>query len=99
MQRHTRTLFTAAIGATALTLLAGAPSYALDIPTPLSYDMGPFGTWKVVGGVEAALSGWNNAPHTCNGNGFSGNCAAIAGSKNNPATAQFGGGNSTTGDI
>lgn len=60
MQRHTRTLFTAFIGASALTLLAGTPSYALDIPTPLAYDMGPFGTWKVVGGVEAALSGWNN---------------------------------------
>ena len=70
MQRHTRTLFTAFIGASALTLLAGTPSFALDIPTPLAYDMGPFGTWKVVGGVEAALSGWNNAvPKSINGAG------------------------------
>ena len=102
MQRYTRTLFTAFIGASALTLLAGTPSYALDIPTPLSYDMGPFGTWKVGGGVEAALSGWNNAPHTCNGNGLSGNCSSLPGSpkiiKNNPA-APIAGGSSTTGDI
>ena len=61
MQRHTRTLFTAFIGASALTLLAGTPSFALDLPTPLKYDMGPLGEWRVNGGVEAALSGWNNA--------------------------------------
>ena len=97
MQRHTRTLFTAAIGATALTLLAGTPSYALDIPTPLAYDMGPFGTWKVNGGIEAALSGWNNAPHTCNGNGNS--TGACVSDPHKPGGAQFGGGNQTTGDI
>jgi len=103
MQRHTRTLFTAFIGASALTLLAGTPSYALDIPTPLAYDMGPFGTWKVVGGVEAALSGWNNAPHTCNGNGSSGppisSASCTPHSKNDPGSALFGGGSQTTGDI
>ena len=66
MQRHTRTLFTALMGASALTLLAGAPSYALDLPTPLKYDMGPLGEWRVNGGVEAALSGWNNAPSSTN---------------------------------
>jgi len=89
MQRHTRTL-TAFVGATALTLLAGTPSFALDIPTPLKYDMGPFGTWKVVGGVEAALSGWNNAAHTNNGND----------APNDGGTgAQLGGGSSIAGDI
>src|SRR5690348_9427482 len=66
MQRHTRTLFTAFVGATALTLLAGAPSYALDIPTPLKYDMGPFGEWRVGGGIEADVAGWNNAPSSTN---------------------------------
>ena len=100
MQRHTRTLFTALLGASALTLYASMPSYALDLPTPLTYDMGPFGTWKVNGGVEAALSGWNNAPHTCNGNGLSGNCSSLPGthSKNDPAAPLIGG-SSTTGDI
>ena len=83
MQRHTRTLFTAFIGASALTLLAGTPSYALDIPTPLAYDMGPFGTWKVVGGVEAALSGWNNGVQKEAANG----------------TAKPGVGGGTSGDI
>jgi len=39
----------------------GMPSFALDLPTPLKYDMGPLGEWRVNGGVEAALSGWNNA--------------------------------------
>lgn len=60
MQRHTRTLFTAFLGASALTLCASAPSFALDLPTPLKYDMGPLGEWRVNGGIEAALSGWNN---------------------------------------
>lgn len=85
MQRHTRTLFTAFIGASALTLLAGTPSYALDIPTPLKYDMGPLGEWRVGGGIEAALSGWNNAAHTNGGNSAGG--------------AQLGGSSSVTGDI
>lgn len=88
MQRHTRTLFTAFIGASALTLLAGTPSYAIDLPTPLSYDMGPFGTWKVNGGIEAALSGWNNAAHTNNGN-----------STFTSVGAQVGGSSSIDGDI
>ena len=61
MQRHTRTLFTAFLGASALTLCASAPSFALDLPTPLKYDMGPLGEWRVNGGIEAALSGWNNS--------------------------------------
>src|SRR5690348_2351115 len=61
MQRHTRTLFTAFLGASALTLCASAPSFALDLPTPLKYDTGPLGEWRVNGGIEAALSGWNNA--------------------------------------
>jgi len=66
MQRHTRTLFTALLGAGALTLLGTASSFALDLPTPLKYDMGPLGSWTVSGGVEAALSGWNNAPSSTN---------------------------------
>ena len=60
MQRYTRNLLTAALGASALTLIS-APSFALDLPTPYKWDMGPLGNWKVSGGVEAALSGWNNA--------------------------------------
>ena len=89
MQRHTRTLFTALMGASALTLFASAPSFALDLPTPLKYDMGPLGEWRVNGGIEAALSGWNNAPRTTNGNGASGS---------SPASAVIGG-SKTTGDI
>ena len=86
MQRHTRTLFTAFIGASALTLLVGTtPSKALDLPPPFHYDMGPLGDWTVSGGVEAALSGWNNAAHTNGGN--------IAGA------SQAGGSNSLAGDI
>ncbi len=70
MQRHTRTLFTTLLGAGALTLLGTASSFALDLPTPLKYDMGPLGEWRVNGGVEAALSGWNNAvPKSINGAG------------------------------
>jgi hypothetical protein len=61
MQRHRRNLFTALVGASALTLFASAPSFALDLPTPYTYDMGPFGTWKLSGGLEADLSGWSNA--------------------------------------
>ena len=83
MQRHTRTLFTALLGASALTLLGTTSSFALDLPTPLKYDMGPLGEWRVNGGVEAALSGWNNAPS-----------ASIGG---NGAASGSGGG--TTGDI
>ena len=84
MQRHTRTLFTALLGAGALTLLGTASSFALDLPTPLKYDMGPLGSWTVSGGVEAALSGWNNAPHTTNGNGHDGGPASgvIGGTSN-----------------
>jgi len=66
----------------------GTPSFALDLPTPLKYDMGPLGEWDVGGGIEAALSGWNNAPATVNGNGNSANATNPVG---------FGGG--TTGDI
>lgn len=85
MQRNTRNLLAALVSAGALTLCASGPSYALDIPAPLHYDMGPFGDWTVVGGVEAALSGWNNAPHTNGGN--------------TSGSAQFGGGSSLAGDI
>ena len=66
MQRHTRNLFTGLMGATALTLFASAPSFALDLPAPFHYDMGGLGDWTVSGGVEAALSGWNNAPSSTN---------------------------------
>ncbi|HYL33516.1 MAG TPA: hypothetical protein VEU53_10275 [Stellaceae bacterium] len=42
----------------------------MDLPTPLKYDMGPLGEWRVNGGIEAALSGWNNAvPKSIAGNG------------------------------
>lgn len=91
MKTHTRTLITGLLGASALALLAGTPSYALDLPTPLKYDMGPLGEWRVNGGIEAALSGWNNAPHTNNGND--------APTNTNGTGAQLGGGNSITGDI
>jgi len=82
MQRQTRNLFTALVGAGALTLLGSVPSFALDLPTPYKQDMGPLGNWTISGGVEAALSGWNNAPHTTNGNGVVGGpgSAAVGGS-------------------
>ncbi len=83
MKTQTRNLFTAVLGASALTLLGTTSSFALDLPTPLNYDMGPLGQWKVNGGIEAALSGWNNAvPKSIAGNG-----------------AAVGQGGSTTGDI
>ena len=90
MQRHTRTLFTAFLGASALTLCAAAPSHALDLPTPLKYDMGPLGEWRVNGGIEAALSGWNNAIPTANGNAKNGGPGGVG-------AAGTGGG--VTGDI
>ncbi|HEV2264923.1 MAG TPA: hypothetical protein VGR79_10375 [Stellaceae bacterium] len=68
MQRHTRTLLTALLGASALTMLGTTSSSALDLPTPLKYDMGPLGEWRVNGGIEAALSGWNNKTPTTGGN-------------------------------
>ncbi len=79
MQRHTRTLFTAFLGASALTLCAAAPSHALDLPTPLKYDMGPLGEWRVNGGIEAALSGWNNAVPAGGGTSTTGSGGGITG--------------------
>src|SRR5690348_15542946 len=79
MQRHTRTLFTAFLGASALTLCAAAPSHALDLPTPLKYDMGPLGEWRVNGGIEADLAGWNNSTPTTGGNTAGGVGAAGTG--------------------
>ena len=61
MQRHTRNLLTALVGATALTAYASPTSFALDLPAPYTYDMGSWlGTWKLSGGIEADLAGWNN---------------------------------------
>lgn len=60
MKRHTRNLLTAILSTSALAML-GAPAFALDLPAPYKYDMGPLGNWKISGGLEAALSGWNNA--------------------------------------
>ncbi|MDE2165961.1 MAG: hypothetical protein KGJ66_06455 [Alphaproteobacteria bacterium] len=101
MQRNTRNLLTTLVGAGALVLAASAPSFALDLPQKYKMDMGPLGTWSIVGGLEAELAGWNNAPHTCNGNGLSGNCSSLPGthSKNDPAAPLAGGGSSTTGDL
>ena len=65
-----------------------SPSFGLDLPTPLKFDMGPLGEWDVNGGLEADLSGWNNAPGTTNGNGFNGGGGG----------AQLSGGG-TTGDV
>lgn len=101
MKSQTRNLLTALVGAGALTVLGVTPSFALDIPAPIKYDMGPFGVWNVVGGVEADIAGWNNAPHTCNGNGNSAGCDSIAGQvpdKHDAAVPLFGG-TSTTGDV
>jgi len=61
MKRHGRVLLNTLLGTAALALLS-APAFALDLPQAYKYDMGPLGTWKLSGGIEAALSGWNNAP-------------------------------------
>jgi hypothetical protein len=91
MKRHTRNLITGLLGATALTAFASAPSFALDLPAPLQYDMGTLlGKWKIAGGVEAALSGWNNATQR--------DVAGVPGGVNN-ADAAPGVGGGTTGDI
>jgi len=60
MKRYSRILATALLSTSCLAI-ASAPSFALDLPTAYKWDMGPLGTWKLSGGVEAALSGWNNA--------------------------------------
>jgi hypothetical protein len=61
MQRNTRNLLTTLVGAGALVLAASAPSFALVLPQKYKMNMGFLGEWSIVGGVEAALSGWNNA--------------------------------------
>jgi hypothetical protein len=73
----------------AVPAMLSQPSLALDLPTPFKYDMGPFGSWTVNGGVEAAASGWNNAVPRDAANGCS------AGS--NCMVPGVGGG--TTGDL
>ncbi|MDE2228784.1 MAG: hypothetical protein KGL11_07055 [Alphaproteobacteria bacterium] len=62
MKIQTRNLLSALLGTSALVLLGSAPSFALDLPTPLHYDMGPLGDWTVVGGVDAFAAAWNNSP-------------------------------------
>lgn len=70
MKRRTRSVLSVLLGTSCLVMLGATSSYALDIPTPLNYDMGPFGNWTVVGGLEAAGSGWNNAvPRSVGSNG------------------------------
>src|SRR5690348_4711482 len=60
MTRQSRNLLATILSTSALVMVS-APSFALDLPPALKYDMGPFGNWTVSGGVEAALSGWNNS--------------------------------------
>ena len=83
MTRQSRNLLATILSTSALMLAGTGPSFALDLPTPLKWDMGPLGNWKVSGGVEAALSGWNNAVP-----------ASVA-----TAGAAPGSGGGTTGDI
>jgi hypothetical protein len=90
MKRHTRNLLTALVGATALTAYASAPSFALDLPQAYKYDMGPFGSWTLSGGIEATASGWNNAVPR--------DAAGVPGGVNS-ADAAPGVGGGTTGDI
>jgi len=62
MKRYTRTLATALLSTACLTL-AGAPSFALDLPQAQKYEMGPLGDWYLSGGVSGNIAGWNhNSP-------------------------------------
>lgn len=89
MKRHTRILLAALVSTSAVALIS-APSFAVDLPAPYTYDMGPFGTWKLNGGIEADLSGWNSAVPR--------DAAGVPGGVNN-ADAAPGHGGGTTGDI
>ncbi len=59
MKRHVRSLLT--VCASAIGLLGlGEPSFAMGLPDPLHYDMGPLGNWDLTGGISAFGALWNN---------------------------------------
>lgn len=59
MKRYTRGFATALLSTTCLALSYG-PSFALDIPPAIKYDMGPLGEWDLSGGFSGTIAGWNN---------------------------------------
>jgi hypothetical protein len=82
MNRKLGHLLAGTTGVLAYAVLS-SPALALDLPTPLDYDMGPLGDWKVNGGIEADVAGWNNAvPASVGANG-----------------SAIGSGGGTTGDV
>jgi len=68
MRGHLRGLLTVCAGALGL-LGFSANSFALGLPDPLHYDMGPLGNWDITGGISAFGALWNNnIPSTIDGN-------------------------------